>query len=227
MVDLSLVLDVSSSIGPQWAAVRDAARTFVNSFDAAHDRLALLTFSDGAQRDRRDAREPRVRQDRADQRRARARCPAAAPTWWRASIAAWDELRSVPAGRSRASGSSCCSPTARPTACLATTGRHRGVGLRTYDFPQNAGDTHGQTWNSPHITGLYDTQTGANSMGIDTTRSVGLYQHAVRRQHCVAEVPACSRARTRIIAARAFRRRFRCRPRRSTWTACRSRARAD
>ena len=34
MVDLSLVLDVSSSIGPQWPAVRDAARTFVNSFDA-------------------------------------------------------------------------------------------------------------------------------------------------------------------------------------------------
>src|SRR5881409_2341581 len=39
MVDLSLVLDVSSSIGPQWGAVRDAARAFVNSFDAAHDRL--------------------------------------------------------------------------------------------------------------------------------------------------------------------------------------------
>jgi len=44
-----------------------------------------------------------------------------------------------------------------------------GVGLRTYDFPQNACDTHSQTWNSPHITGLYDTQTGANSVGIDTT----------------------------------------------------------
>ena len=48
MVDLSLVLDVSSSIGPQWSAVRDAARTFVNSFDQNNDRLALLTFSDGA-----------------------------------------------------------------------------------------------------------------------------------------------------------------------------------
>ena len=48
MVDLSLVLDVSSSIGPAWGAVRDAARTFINSFDGAHDRLALLTFSDGA-----------------------------------------------------------------------------------------------------------------------------------------------------------------------------------
>ena len=34
MVDLSLVLDVSSSIGSQWATVRDAARTFVDAFDA-------------------------------------------------------------------------------------------------------------------------------------------------------------------------------------------------
>src|SRR5258706_4814381 len=45
MVDLSLVLDVSGSIGPAWSAVRDASRTFINSFDAAHDRLALMTFS--------------------------------------------------------------------------------------------------------------------------------------------------------------------------------------
>ena len=35
MVDLSLVLDVSSSIGSQWAAVRDAARTFINAFDTS------------------------------------------------------------------------------------------------------------------------------------------------------------------------------------------------
>src|SRR6476619_4206794 len=48
MVDLSLVLDVSGSSGAHCPAVRDAARTFINSFDAAHDRLALLTFSDGA-----------------------------------------------------------------------------------------------------------------------------------------------------------------------------------
>src|SRR4029079_16960949 len=47
MVDLSLVLDVSSSIGAKWATVAAAARTFVNSFDAAHDRVSLLTFSNG------------------------------------------------------------------------------------------------------------------------------------------------------------------------------------
>jgi hypothetical protein len=46
-------------------------------------------------------------------------------------------------------------------------GSGSGYGLRTYDFPQNPGDSFGQTWNSPHITGLYETNTGANSLGID------------------------------------------------------------
>src|SRR5262249_42598686 len=48
MVDLSLVLDVSGSIGSKWPTVRDAARSFINSFDAAHDRLSLTIFSNGA-----------------------------------------------------------------------------------------------------------------------------------------------------------------------------------
>src|SRR5579864_5026686 len=48
MVDLSLILDVSSSIGSKWPTVRDAARTFIGAFDPAHDRLSLLTFSNGA-----------------------------------------------------------------------------------------------------------------------------------------------------------------------------------
>ena len=40
--DLSLVLDVSSSIGSKWSAVRDATRAFINSFDAANDLLFAL-----------------------------------------------------------------------------------------------------------------------------------------------------------------------------------------
>jgi hypothetical protein len=40
-------------------------------------------------------------------------------------------------------------------------------GLRTYDFPQNAGDTHGQTWDSPHITGLFEAQSGAQGPPVD------------------------------------------------------------
>ena len=34
MVDVCLVLDVSSSIGSKWGAVRDAARAFIQAFDA-------------------------------------------------------------------------------------------------------------------------------------------------------------------------------------------------
>src|SRR5262245_60475017 len=48
MVDLSLVLDVSGSIGSKWSTVRDAARSFIGSFDASHDRVALTIFSNGA-----------------------------------------------------------------------------------------------------------------------------------------------------------------------------------
>src|SRR3954452_12994656 len=48
MVDLSLVLDVSSSIASKWPAVRDAARTFIDSFDAAGERLSLITYGTGA-----------------------------------------------------------------------------------------------------------------------------------------------------------------------------------
>ena len=48
MVDLSLVMDVSSSIGWRWPYVRDAARTFVDAFDPLHDRLSLITYSTGS-----------------------------------------------------------------------------------------------------------------------------------------------------------------------------------
>jgi Flp pilus assembly protein TadG len=37
LVDLSLVLDVSSSIGAKWAAVRDASRSFIEWFDERND----------------------------------------------------------------------------------------------------------------------------------------------------------------------------------------------
>src|SRR6185436_3078716 len=49
MVDLSLIPDVSGSIGSKWPTVRDAARKFIGSFDEVNDRVALLTFSNGAQ----------------------------------------------------------------------------------------------------------------------------------------------------------------------------------
>ena len=70
MVDLSLVLDVSSSIGWQWPTVRDAARTFVDAFDKNNDRVSLLTFGNGAVGARRRCRRPRLRQGQGDRRRA-------------------------------------------------------------------------------------------------------------------------------------------------------------
>ena len=48
MVDLSLVMDVSSSIGWRWQYVRDAARHFVDAFDARNDRVSLVFFGNGA-----------------------------------------------------------------------------------------------------------------------------------------------------------------------------------
>jgi Flp pilus assembly protein TadG len=168
MVDLSLVLDVSSSISSQWGAVRDAARTFINSFDAAHDRLALLTFSDGAQ-----VIDPMPATRGFDKTGMINNVPGTLPGGSTAMVEglyrAWDELRSVPAGSQSGLRVIVLFTDGASNSVPGDYGTGPGVGLRTYDFPQNAGDTHSQTWNSPHITGLYDTQTGANSVGIDTT----------------------------------------------------------
>lgn len=166
MVDLSLVLDVSSSIGVQWSAVRDAARTFVNSFDAAHDRLALLTFSDGAQ-----VIDPMPASRGFDKTGMINAVPGTLPGGSTAMVEglyrAWDELRSVPTGSQSGLRVIVLFTDGASNSVPGDYGSGPGVGLRTYDFPSNPGDTHSQTWNSPHITGLYDTQTGANSMGID------------------------------------------------------------
>ena len=169
MVDLSLVLDVSSSIGPQWSAVRDAARTFINAFDQAHDRVALLTFSDGANvidqmPSTRGFNKTQVVSD----------VPGVLPGGSTAMVEGlyrgWDELRSVPSG----------TQSGLRVIVLFTDGASNSVpgiydvpgtakGLRTYDFPSNPGDTHGQTWDSPHTTGLYDTQSGVQGPGFDVS----------------------------------------------------------
>ena len=64
MVDLSLILDVSSSIGSRWAAVRDASRAFVEAFDPVHDRLSLITYGNGARVLVADAIQPRIQSER-------------------------------------------------------------------------------------------------------------------------------------------------------------------
>jgi Flp pilus assembly protein TadG len=162
MVDLSVVLDVSSSIGPsKWSIVRDAVRTFVGSFDQSNDRLALMTFGNGAKvldamPAGRGFDKPKLQAD------VPTVLPGGSTNMVEGIYRGWDELRSVPAG----------SQSGLRIIVLFTDGASNGVpgnyeakpgvatSLRTYDFPKNLPDPDGQTWDSPTIQGLYDTDTG-------------------------------------------------------------------
>ena len=138
--------------GRQWTAVRDAARTFINSFDANGDRVALLTFGNGA---RCSTQMPSTRgfnKAKVVRRRAEHAARRQHDDGRRAVSRVGRAARRCRPGSSPACASSCCSPTARRTACRASrTRRGAAKGLRTYDFPKNAGDPDGQTWDSPHI----------------------------------------------------------------------------
>jgi Flp pilus assembly protein TadG len=163
MVDLSLVLDVSSSIGSQWPTVRDAARTFIDAFDAAHDRLALIMFSNGA-----SVIDPMPSARGFNKTQVESDVPQTLPGGSTLMVEGlyrgWDELRSVPTG----------TQSSLRIIVLFTDGASNGVpgaydasgvakSLRSWDFPHNAVDPDNQTWDSPHIDGLYDTQTGTAS----------------------------------------------------------------
>jgi hypothetical protein len=163
MVDLSLVLDVSSSIGSKWAAVRDAARTFVDSFDRNSDRIALVTYGNGAH-----VIDTMPATRGFDKTKVMADIPGTLPGGSTAMVEGlyrgWDELRSVPAG----------TQSGLRVIVLFTDGASNSVpgfydsttvakGLRTYDFPKNSPDPDGQTWNNPQINGLYDTDSGVQN----------------------------------------------------------------
>lgn len=160
MVDLSLILDVSSSIGGQWAAVRDAARTFVKAFDAKNDRMALVTYGNGAavldqMTAARGFNKDKIVNDIATN------LPGGSTAMVEGLYRGWDELRSVPAGNQSGlrvivlftDGASNSVPGIYPGAATAR-------GLRTFDFPKNNPDPDGQTWNNPQIVAFFDTQTG-------------------------------------------------------------------
>ena len=172
MVDLSLVMDVSSSIGSQWTAVRDAARAFVNSFDGAHDRVALMTFSNGAtvldtMPSSRGFNKTKVMSD------VPSTLPGGSTNMVEGLYRGWDELRSVSAG----------SQSGLRIIVLFTDGASNGVpgsyavspatakSLRTADFPKNLPDPDNMTWNNPAIGGLYDTGTGASGPSYSLTTS--------------------------------------------------------
>jgi Flp pilus assembly protein TadG len=162
MVDLSLVLDVSSSIGSKWTTVRDAARNFIDSFDALHDRVALITFGNGAtvidqMSSTRGFDKTKIEND------VPSSLPGGSTLMVEGLYRGWDELRSVPSGQQ----------SGLRVVVLFTDGASNGVpgnydgtgakSLRTWDFPKSANDPDSQTWDSPHIDGLYDTQTGVIS----------------------------------------------------------------
>jgi Flp pilus assembly protein TadG len=169
MVDLSLVLDVSSSIGSQWPTVRDASRMFIDSFDAAHDRLSLLTFSNGAgvidqMPSGRGFDKTKLESDVPNT------LPGGSTLMIEGLYRGWDELRSVPSGTQSSlriivlftDGASNGVPGVFDTSGLAKS-------LRSWDFPKNAIDPDNQTWDSPYIDGLYDTQTGSQSPALSVT----------------------------------------------------------
>lgn len=164
MVDLSLVLDVSSSIGSRWAAVRDAAKTFVGSFDKNNDRLALVTYGNGAK-----VLDAMPAGRGFDKTRVISDIPNTLPGGSTAMVEGlyrgWDELRSVTSGQQ----------SGLRVIVLFTDGASNSVpgiydakpgvatGLRSYDFPKNLPDPDGQTHDNPMIWGLYDTETGVQS----------------------------------------------------------------
>jgi Flp pilus assembly protein TadG len=161
MVDLTLVLDVSSSIGSKWNAVRDSARTFVNSFDANSDRVALVTFGNGARvvdamRSTRGFNKVQVKADIPNT------LPGGSTNMVEGLYRGWDEIRSVPTGTQSGlrvivlftDGASNSVPGIWPGS--ATESRS----LRTFDFPDNGADPDSQTHARPNITGLYDSELG-------------------------------------------------------------------
>jgi len=176
MVDLSLVLDVSGSIGAQWPAVRDASRAFVDSFDENQDRLALVFYGDNAR-----VVDAMPSSRGFDKVGMMADIPNGLPGGSTAMVEGlyrgWDELRSVPVA----------SRSGLRVIVLFTDGASNSVpgdwqgtgfarGLRTFDFPNIPAETAvpRNTHASPRITGLYTTdpaypphQAPASPNGVD------------------------------------------------------------
>jgi Flp pilus assembly protein TadG len=163
MVDLSLVLDVSGSIGSKWSAVRDAAREFINAFDEDADRMALITYGNGAR-----VVVPMQATRGFDKAATKAAVPDALPGGWtpmaEGLYRGWDEVRWVANG----------TQSGLRVIVLFTDGSANGVpgnwdgtgiskSVSTNDFPKRTPDPDNITTNTPGIQGLYDAQSGNQS----------------------------------------------------------------
>ncbi len=97
LVDLSLAIDCSGSIGSDWSTVRDAARRFINSFDSSYDRMAVTLFSDGAHVNY--AMPSSLGFNKSSAMNAiPTSLPGGSTSMADGFYRAWDELRSVPSG---------------------------------------------------------------------------------------------------------------------------------
>jgi Mg-chelatase subunit ChlD len=172
MVDLSLVVDVSGSIAGQWSTVRDATRNFIDSFDAAHDRMSLTLFSTGSQV---SYTMPSTRG--FDKTAMKAAVPNSLPGGSTAMAEGlyrgWDQLRTVPGGQQ----------SSLRIIVLFTDGAANGVpakwggtgaiatSARTADFPYQ-GDPN--TWNNPAVSGTIQDNSalgGSNVYPFSVTAS--------------------------------------------------------
>jgi hypothetical protein len=163
LVDLSLVLDVSGSIGPAWPAVRDAARSFIDAFDKNGDRMALVTYSYGAR-----VLDPMPAGFGFDKDKLKGDVPNSLPggttSMAEGLYRGWDEVRSVSNGQQAGlrvivlftDGSGNVFP-----GFLDTSGIAKGV--FSGDFPKVLPDPNNATTNTPAIQGLFQTETGSQS----------------------------------------------------------------
>jgi Flp pilus assembly protein TadG len=163
MVDLSLVLDVSSSIGSKWSTVADAVRVFIGSFDKNNDRMSLLTFGNGvsvldAMPSSRGFDKVKLISD------VPTTLPGGSTNMVEGLYRGWDELRSVPTGQQSGLRVIVIFTDGASNSVPANYESAPGLGraLRTYDFPKNSPDPDGQTWDNPTIAGLYPTSGAAS-----------------------------------------------------------------
>jgi Flp pilus assembly protein TadG len=171
LVDLSMVLDTSYSIGSDWNLVRDAARSFIDSFDPSTDRLSVTLFSNGAH-----VSYPMSSAHGFDQTAALDAVPKNLPGGYTAMVEGlyrgWDELRSVPAGSQ--SGlrvivlfTDGCTNLVPGNYTYKGTEIGHATGLATTDFPAYSHGSPFMSSDSPTLGGLYltDCDRGAPNCG--------------------------------------------------------------
>jgi Flp pilus assembly protein TadG len=193
LVDLSLVIDTSSSIGSKWNAVRDAARTFINSFDSSYDRIAVTLFSNGAH-----VSYSMPSTHGFDKTSAMNAVPnnllGGSTAMVEGLYRGWDELRSVPPGsqaglRVIVLFTDGCSNSVPGYYTFNGTPVGQVTGYRTYDFPYYPPDPDGMTHNNPDLDGLYYTDCGAGAPNCGRARTVDRAVNPWNSTYVNPEVP--------------------------------------